>query len=99
MRVLLFGDQTGDFRPVLRRVSQEKENALLQAFLERSYASLRLEVAYEPRPEREQITGFTSISDLAARYAESDKPKSNAVESALTCISQLACFFRYMTTV
>lgn len=93
VRVLLFGDQTGDFRPVLRRVSQEKNNPLLQAFLERSYAALRLEVARQPRPERELITGFTSISDLAARYSESEGPISNAVESALTCISQLACFF------
>ena len=93
VRVLLFGDQTGDFRPILRSVSQEKDNPLLQAFLERSYAALRLEVARESRPERELITGFTSISDLAARYGESEGPISNAVESALTCISQLACFF------
>lgn len=91
--ILLFGDQTGDYRKTFRRVLQIKENPLLTAFLDRSYSVLRQEVANQPRLVRERTTGFTSIADLVARYAHSEKPRCNAFESALTYISQIACFF------
>ena len=93
--ILLFGDQTGDYRTTLDRVLRITNNALLTAFFDRSYAALRQEVANQPRLVRNNITGFSSISDLVARYADSALPKSNALESALTYISQIACFLGY----
>ena len=90
--ILLFGDQTGDYRTTFRRVLQIKENPLLTAFLDRSFSVLRQEVAKQPRIVRESTTGFSSIADLVARYAHSEKPRCNALESALTYISQIACF-------
>lgn len=93
--ILLFGDQTGDYRTTLDRVLRIRDNPLLTAFFDRSYAALRQEVAKQPRSVRNNTTGFTSVADLVARYAEPALPKSNALESALTYISQIACFLRY----
>ena len=93
--ILLFGDQTGDYRTTLDRVLRVRDNPLLTAFFDRSYAALRQEVANQPRPVRNNTTGFSSIADLVARYADSELPKSNALESALTYISQIACFLGY----
>ena len=93
--ILLFGDQAGDYRTTLDRVLRIRDNPLLTAFFDRSYAALRQEVAKKPRSVRNNTTGFTSIADLVARYADSALPKSDALESALTYISQIACFLGY----
>ena len=95
--ILLFGDQTGDYISIFRSLLQNNDDVYLKAFLDKIYLTLREEVSLQPLSSRDQIPGFSSISDLVARYAEPDVSKSNAVESALTCISQLACFFRYIT--
>ena len=93
--ILLFGDQTGDYRTTFRRVLQIQDNPLLTSFFDRSYAVLRQEVANQPRSVRDETVGFSSIADLVARYADSELPETNALESALTYISQIACFFSY----
>lgn len=96
LHLLLFGDQTGDYRSVFRQVLHIKDNTILTSFFESAYLALRDEVAQQPRAVREQISGFTSISDLVARYSDSTDAKSNPLESALTCISQIACFIWYV---
>ena len=93
--VLLFGDQTGDYVAIFRSLLQNNDDVYLKAFLDKIYITLREEVSLQPLSIREQFPGFSSIPDLVARYAEPDVSKSNALESALTCISQLACFFWY----
>ena len=93
--ILLFGDQTGDYGTTFRGVLRIKDNPLLSAFLDRSYFVLQQELANQPLSVREQTTGFSSIADLVARYADSDKPRSNALESTLTYISQISSFFAY----
>lgn len=94
--ILLFGDQTGDYRSVFRQVLHIKDNTLLTSFFEKAYSALREEVAQQPRAVRDQLSGFTSITDLVARYSDSTDAKSNPLESALTCISQIACFIWYV---
>ena len=93
--ILLFGDQTGDYGTTFRGVFRINDNPLLSAFLDRSFSALQKELANQPRSVREQTTGFSSIADLVARYADSEKPRSNALESALTYISQISSFFGY----
>lgn len=92
MRVLLFGDQTGDYHKIFRQVLHLKGNAILTSFLEKAYSALRDEVAQQPRAFREHTTDFTSIADLVTRYEESNARKNNALESALTFLSQISCF-------
>lgn len=96
LQIILFGDQTGDYRSIFRQVLHIKDNTILTSFFEKAYSALRDEVAQQPRAVRDQISGFTSIADLVARYSDSADPKSNALESALTCISQISCFIWYV---
>ena len=92
LKVLLFSDQTSDHRATLNQVLLVKNNPVLTSFFEKVYLALRDEVAKQPRRLREQIPGFSSLADLAARYFDTDQAKSNSLESALTCVSQIACF-------
>lgn len=92
--ILLFGDQTGDFITIFQNLKPGRDNVYLEAFLDRSYVVLRHEVSRQPPSVKEKIPGFDSLSDLVARYAEPGASKCNALESALTCVSHLACFFR-----
>lgn len=97
VHILLFGDQTGDYRSIFRQVLHVKDNTFLTSFFEKAYSALRDEVAQQPRAVRDQIPGFTSITDLVARYSDSTEAKSSPLESALTCVSQIACFIWYVT--
>jgi naphtho-gamma-pyrone polyketide synthase len=94
--VYLFGDQTGDFETGLRRLLQAKNHTFVSAFFQRSYHALRQEIASLPPAERSMFPRFTSIVDLLARHCESRG--NSAMESALTCIYQLGCFIKYVTT-
>ena len=96
LHIVLFGDQTGDCRSIFRQVLHIKDNTFLTSFFEKAYSALRDEVAQQPRAVRDQVSGFTSITDLVARYSDSTDAKSNPLESALTCISQIACFIWYV---
>lgn len=91
MRILLFGDQTGDYRSTLHQIVQVKGNVALVSFFEKAYSTLREEVAQQPRAVREKLPDFTSIADLVDRYA-AQPGKNNAIESVLTYISQISCF-------
>lgn len=97
LHILLFGDQTGDYGKIFRQLLHIKENTVLTSFFEKAYSALRDEVSQQPRVVRDQIPGFSSIADLVTRYAESTAPRSNPLESALTCISQIACFIWQVT--
>ena len=92
--ILLFGDQTGDYLVVFRNILHVKDDVFLKAFFERTTLALRDELSHQPSYIQKQIPTFSSIIDLVTRYAEPSNPRSNALESALTCISQLASFFR-----
>ena len=92
--ILLFGDQTGDYPVVFRNILHVKDDVFLKAFFERTTLALRDELSHQPSYIQKQIPTFSSIIDLVTRYAEPHNSRSNALESALTCISQLACFFR-----
>ena len=92
--VLLFGDQTGDYSTVFRNISHVKDQIPFRDFLSKAYLALREEVSLQPDSIQKNIPTFNSIIDLVRRYAEPTSPKSNALDSALTTISQLACFFR-----
>ncbi len=89
-QILLLGDQTNSFDAGIRQLSQHKDNPLLISFLERSHYALRLEIGKLPASQRELFPRFTSILDLLARYRKhGDNP---ALEGALTCVHQVACF-------
>jgi naphtho-gamma-pyrone polyketide synthase len=93
-RVYLFGDQTGEFDSGLRRLIQAKNNSFLTSFIEKCYHALRQEITQLPPSDRELFPRFTSIVGLLSKYHESGP--NPALESALTCIYQLASFIGYV---
>lgn len=95
-RVYLFGDQTSDFEVGLRRLLQAKDHTIVSAFFQKCYHALRQEISSLSPSERSIFPRFTSIVDLLARHCES--PGNPALESALTCLYQLGCFIKYVTS-
>lgn len=98
MDVLLFGDQTADQYPLLRKVLARKDNSLLTTFLERSAVALRDEVRRMPKSRREVMPDFLTISNMIENYAEKGV-KVAEMESVITTISQLAHYIGYVVAL
>lgn len=91
MELLLFGDQTADQYPLLRKISQRRDNALLATFLERVSVALRDEASKLPRSQRDSIPDFLTLQHLVEAYYEKGQ-KIPQLESCLVTIAQLAHF-------
>ncbi|KAK8256702.1 polyketide synthase-like protein [Phyllosticta capitalensis] len=94
MNILIFGDQTADQYPLLKKSFLRKNNALLATFLDRASIVLRDEVERLPRTQRESIPDFLSISSLVEAYYEKGE-RNPQLESCLVTIAQLSHFLGY----
>ncbi|KZF26968.1 conidial yellow pigment biosynthesis polyketide synthase [Xylona heveae TC161] len=95
MDLLVFGDQEVDIHAFLQKIwLAGKQNTLLGTFLERTGLALREEIARLPGLERQKIPNFTNIHELAKRYHEAGQ-RHASVETALSCVAQLAQFIGY----
>ena len=92
----LFGDQSVSFNSGLHQLFHVKTNSLLTSFFEQVHDALRREIGHLPLLKRILFPRFTNILELSDKYHETgDNP---ALEGALTCIHQLACFIKYSFT-
>jgi hypothetical protein len=91
MNVLIFGDQTADQIPLLRKICSRKDNSLLTAFLERTSVALREEIEALPKIQRAQIPDFLTIIQFVEAYCVKEV-KVPQVESTLVTIAQLGHF-------
>lgn len=89
MDLQIFGDQTADQYPLLRKACLQKDNSLLQTFLERVSVALRGEIQQLPRPQRDSIPDFLTISHLLDAYYEKGL-KIPQLESCMVTVAQLA---------
>lgn len=89
--VLLFGDQTAEQYPLLRKVVLRYQNALVSTFLERVAVVLREEIKKLPRTQRDTVPDFLTVSNLVEAYYEKglDGFKLPQIESAFVAIAQL----------
>lgn len=87
--VLIFGDQTAEQYPLLRKVVLRYQNPLVMSFLERVSVVLREEIKNLPRTQRDAIPDFLTVSNLIEAYYEPDVKKLPSMESALVTIAQL----------
>jgi len=92
--IYVFGDQTNAFEANLTQILHIKNNSVLTTFLEQTHYALRVEISRLPILQKGLFPRFTSIIDLLAR--NSDSGSNPALESALICLTQLACFIRYV---
>ena len=86
--VLLFGDQTAEQYPLLRKVVLRYQNPLVMSFLERVSVVLREEIKQLPRTQRDVIPDFLTVSNLVEAYYEKGE-KLPQMESCLVTIAQL----------
>lgn len=86
--ILLFGDQTAEQYPLLRKVVLRNQNALVTSFLERIVIVLRQEIKDLPRPQRDAIPDFLTVSNLIEAYYEKGV-KLPQLESCFVAIAQL----------
>ena len=95
MNVFIFGDQTADQYPLLRKTASWKNNALLTTFLDRISVVIREEVQKLPRIQRDQIPDFLTTWDLAETYY-SKGVKVPQLESCMVTIAQLAHYIGFV---
>ncbi|KAI0390134.1 hypothetical protein F5Y17DRAFT_462038 [Xylariaceae sp. FL0594] len=95
-RLYIFGDQTYDARPQLKRLSRCRENPLLDAFLAKVYEVLREELHNLPVEIRDDLPRFTCVDDLL--LWEPDDPPYVPLDMAVTCIYQLGTFIISQTS-
>lgn len=91
-QIILFGDQTDDFTS-LRRLLSPNAEPLLSAFLNRAVRGVRTEISSLPLQARQQYPHFPSVASMLD-WRESQKKAYPAIDSALTCINQLAHFIQ-----
>jgi hypothetical protein len=94
MNLLIFGDQTADQYPLLRKACTWKNNAALTTFLDRISVVIRDEVQKLPRTQRDQIPDFLTTWDLVEAYY-SKGVKVPQMESCMVTIAQLAHYIGY----
>jgi hypothetical protein len=97
MNVLIFGDQTADQYPLLRKACTWKNNSTLTSFLDRVSQVVREEVQKLPRTQRDQIPNFLTTWDLIeAYYAKGLKVPQ--LESCMVTIAQLSHYIGSVPT-
>ncbi|KAJ5358433.1 uncharacterized protein N7496_010846 [Penicillium cataractarum] len=89
-QIILFGDQTDDFTS-LRCLLTPNAEPLLNAFLNKAIRGLRTEISSLPLQVRQQYPHFPSIGSLLD-WRDAQKNAYPSIDSALTCINQLAHF-------
>jgi predicted component of type VI protein secretion system len=94
--VLLFGDQTAEQYPLLRKTVLRTGNASLSTFLERTSAALRDEIKQLAPHQRKKFPDFMTINNLLDLYYEAGE-KIPMLESAFTTIAQLGHFIGYFS--
>nr|AUI38916.1 polyketide synthetase ClPKS18 [Curvularia lunata CX-3] len=94
MDVIIFGDQTADQYPLLRKACTWKNNATLTTFLDRISVVIREEVQKLPRTQRDQIPNFLTTWDLVEAYYAKGL-KIPELESCMVTIAQLSHYIGY----
>ena len=92
--VFLFGDQTNDFVPDLRKLLSAKDKPLLSAFLEQAHYVVRAQMNTRLPPQERMAARTSSMAHLLQKYADGNL--GAAFQTALHCITQLGCFMRYV---
>jgi hypothetical protein len=91
-QIILFGDQTDDFTS-LRRLLSPNVEPLLNDFLNKAVRGVRTEISSLPLQVRQQYPHFPSVASLLD-WRDGQKKAYPALDSALTCINQLAHFIQ-----
>lgn len=92
-QVLLFGDETGDFRVQLQKLCERQKGVIFLHFIDRLNEVLRDETRRQPRYVRKQFPPFTDVLDFVKQYRDSAS-RNPILETTLACICQLGSVIR-----
>jgi hypothetical protein len=91
--VLVFNDETSDFREPLEKLCDRRNGVLFLHFIERLNETLRDEISQQPRHVQQQIPPFTDIQELVKQYHAAGS-RNQILETTLACICQLGSVIR-----
>ncbi|KAL4781318.1 beta-ketoacyl synthase [Aspergillus varians] len=94
-QIILFGDLTCDPVAGLRSLVCIKDNPLLTSFFERVAFLLRAEIGSLPYLQRDGSIRFTHFAELLHKTQKWTTRPHPAMEKALVCAYQLACFINH----
>jgi hypothetical protein len=97
-QLLLFGDETGDFRGPLQELCENQHGTLFSRFIDDLNVLLHDEVCRQRRHVKEQIPPFTDVLDLVRKCQDSDR-QSQVLKTPLLCIFQLGRVIRCASCV
>ena len=93
LKVLLFGDETGDFGEPLRKLCERQKGIIFAHFINNLANVLRDETRRHPRHIRKQIPPFTDILDLVNQHRGSES-RCQILETTFACVCQLGSILR-----
>ena len=89
-RLVLFGDQTANPRPLIRDINQKSSKSpILHDFFERTAIGLRQELSHAEAADRAAFPSFNTIPGLVEGYSQ-EFGNNVAVDTVLLCIYQLS---------
>ena len=92
LKLYLFGDQTYDIQPHLKVLLRNRDNPVLEDFLEKAYDAIRIGIYKLPYQVRDDLPRFTSLDDLVS-WNQGGR-RCIPLDMAVTCMYQLAGFIR-----
>ena len=97
-QLLLFGDETGDFRGPLQELCENRHGILFSRFIDDLNILLHDEIYRQRRHVKEQIPHFRDVRDLVRNYQDSDC-QIQVLKTPLLCIFQLGNVIRCASNV
>lgn len=97
-QVLLFGDETGDFRDPLQKLCERHHGILFSRFIDGLNAVLHDEVCRQRRHVKKQIPPFRDVLDLVKQYHDSIS-QNQILKTPLSCIFQLGSVIRCVSGI
>lgn len=98
LKLCIFGDQTFDLKPHWKELFLIRDNPAVEDFLVKAYNAVRKEIFKLPLEVRQEIPRFTCLNDLILSN-QSGTRRCIAIDTAVSCIYQLATFIRYLSNV
>ena len=92
--IILFGDQTADYKPILTDSLSRKGFPLLTFFTEQAGSVIREEIKALPKRWRDRTPPFSNVQELMEREYD-PLIREAALDSAMTSLAQLAYFIRW----
>lgn len=97
-QILLFGDETSDFRNPLQKLCERQHGVLFSRFIDGLNIVLRDEACRQRRHVKKQIPSFRDVFDLVQQYQDSAS-QNQILKTPLSCIFQLGSVIRFATLV